>query len=216
VSTLRGIAPAIPGVRYARLLASLEPTVAFGLLAIWYVKIPVLSLPTFVAAVIASLTVVAATTIAWDEAELSNSAPPGKGQRPRPFAWFFFVLGFWAIAYPAHMFRRRRRLPPGLQAVANSGVALLLTVALLLMSTHFSTSATCGSRRSQQTRRKLQDLPRRRKGKWPHILKRSKNYPNLGGDVRRIESAHQHEVRWLLPRTCRTSLLETRSEGPAW
>jgi len=117
-------------------LLLLEPTVAFGLLAIWYVKIPVLSLPTFVAAVIASLTVVAATTIAWDEAELSNSAPPGKGQRPRPFAWFFFVLGFWAIAYPAHMFRRRRRLPPGLQAVANSGVALLLTVALLLMSTH--------------------------------------------------------------------------------
>lgn len=117
-------------------LLLLEPAVALGLLAIWYVKIPVLSLPTFAAAVIASLTIVAATTIAWDEAELSTSAPPGKGQRPRPFAWFFFVLGFWAIAYPAHMSRRRRRLPPGLQAVASSGVALLLTVALLLMSTH--------------------------------------------------------------------------------
>jgi hypothetical protein len=112
-------------------LLLLEPVVALGLFSIWYYKVPVLSLPTYVAAVMAALTVVAATTVSWDEAALASSAPPGRGQRPRPFAWFLFVLCLWAIAYPAHMFRRRRRLAPGLQAVASAGVALALTVTLV-------------------------------------------------------------------------------------
>ena len=113
------------------LLLLLEPVVALGLFSIWYYKVPVLSLPTYVAAVMAALTVVAATTVSWDEAALASSAPPGRGQRPRPFAWFLFVLCLWAIAYPAHMFRRRQRLAPGLQAVASAGVALALTVTLV-------------------------------------------------------------------------------------
>jgi hypothetical protein len=112
-------------------LLVLEPAVAFALLGICYLHVHVLALPFYVAAVIASLTVVAATTIAWDEADLSTSAAPDKLQRSRPFAWFVFVLCMWAIAYPAHMFRRRTRLVPGVQAVASPGVALLLTLTLV-------------------------------------------------------------------------------------
>jgi hypothetical protein len=112
-------------------LLILEPAVALALLGICYFHVHVLTLPFYVAAVITSLTVVAATTIAWDEADLATSAPPGKVQRPRPFAWFLFVLCMWAIAYPAHMFRRRTRLVPGVQAVASPGVALLLTLTLV-------------------------------------------------------------------------------------
>ena len=112
-------------------LLILEPAVALALLGICYLNVHVLSLPFYVAAVIASLTVVAATTIAWDEADLATFAPPGKVQRSRPFAWFLFVLGLWAIAFPAHMFRRRTRLVSGIQAVASPGVALLLTLTLI-------------------------------------------------------------------------------------
>lgn len=112
-------------------LLILEPAVALALLGICYFHVHVLTLPFYVAAVIASLTVVAATTIAWDEADLATFAPPGKVQRSRPFAWFLFVLCMWVIAYPAHMFRRRTRLVPGVQAVANAGVALLLTLTLV-------------------------------------------------------------------------------------
>lgn len=78
-------------------LLLLEPVVALGLLSIWYYKIPVLSFPTYVAAVMAALTVVAATSVSWDEAALASSAPPGRGQRSRPFAWFLFVLCLWEI-----------------------------------------------------------------------------------------------------------------------
>jgi hypothetical protein len=126
-----GIVRQLPVFDMLGFLLLLEPVVALGLVSIWYYKIPVLSLPTYVAAVMASLTVAAATTVSWDEAALASSSPPGSGQRSRPFAWFLLVLGLWAIAYPAHMFRRRQRLAPGLQAVASAGVALALTVTLI-------------------------------------------------------------------------------------
>ena len=75
-----GIILATPPVRHARLAASPGAGRCAGpFLDFWYYKIPVLSLPTYVAAVMVSLTVVAATTVSWDEAELATSAPPGQG-----------------------------------------------------------------------------------------------------------------------------------------
>jgi hypothetical protein len=113
-------------------LLLLEPAIAFVLLGICYYRIPVLDLTRYVVEIVGSLTLVSATTVAWDEAALSTMARPGSHVRSRPFAWFFFVLVLWAIAYPGHMFRRRNRLPSGLRAVANAGVALALTLALAL------------------------------------------------------------------------------------
>jgi hypothetical protein len=105
----------------------LEPIAALLLLSAWYTGVPLIALSTFLSATMATFVVVSAATIAWDEAALGR----------RPVVGFLSAALLWFVAYPVHMFSRRKAVKPYGSAVGGYGallVTLLLTGGMLGMS----------------------------------------------------------------------------------